>query len=195
MDDGLQNPSLKKDLKLVVVDGGYGFGNERVLPAGPLREPIQRGLARADAFVVVGPDRLGLAARLRPRAPVLMASLAPDAAAQGLAGHKVHAFAGIGRPDKFFATLDALGARRAASHAFADHHPYSEAEIMRLIDGAAGDGAALVTTAKDHVRIPAALRARVSAVKVDLVFDDNAALERLLRAAAVPARSPEVAHG
>jgi tetraacyldisaccharide 4'-kinase len=195
MDDGLQNPSLKKDLELVVVDGGYGFGNEHVLPAGPLREPLARGLARADAFVVVGPDRFGLAARLRSRAPVLTATLKPDAAAPALAGRTVHAFAGIGRPDKFFATLDALGARRAASHAFADHHPYSEAEIARLLDGASGDGAVLVTTAKDHVRVPAALRARVTAVPVVLAFDDEADLERILRAAVKPAHAPEAAHG
>jgi tetraacyldisaccharide 4'-kinase len=126
---------------------------------------------------------------------VLTAALKPDAATQALAGRKVHAFAGIGRPDKFFATLDALGARRTASHAFTDHHPYSEAEIVRLLDSASGDGAILVTTAKDHVRIPAALRARVTAVPVTLAFDDGAALERLLRAAVSPARAPEIAHG
>jgi tetraacyldisaccharide 4'-kinase len=193
MDDGLQNPALKKDLQLVVVDGGYGFGNERVLPAGPLREPLARGLARADAFVVVGPDKLGLAPRLKAHAPVLTASLVPDAAAQSLAGRTVYAFAGIGHPDKFFATLDALGARRAASHAFADHHPYSEAEITSLLERAKGDGAIAVTTAKDLVRVPAALRRHVTAVKVELVFDDTAALERLLRAAASPAQ--EQAHG
>jgi tetraacyldisaccharide 4'-kinase len=195
MDDGLQNPSLKKDLKLVVVDGGYGFGNEHVLPAGPLREPLSRGLARADAFVIVGPDPLGFATRLQARAPVLTAALKPDPAAQALAGRTVYAFAGIGRPDKFFTTLDALGARRAASHAFADHHPYTEAEILRLIDGAESADAVLVTTAKDHVRIPEKLRARVTAVKVDLLFDDSAALERILRAAVTPVRTREAIHG
>jgi tetraacyldisaccharide 4'-kinase len=193
MDDGLQNPSLKKDLRLVVVDGGYGFGNERVLPAGPLRETLARGLARADSFIIVGPDRLGLAARLGARAPVFAATLVPDAAARGLAGRKVHAFAGIGRPDKFFATLDAIGARCTRSRAFADHHPYTDAEIMRLIDDAAQDGALAVTTAKDHVRIPEKLRARVAAVKVELEFADEAALARLLRAAVAPPQSPMVA--
>jgi tetraacyldisaccharide 4'-kinase len=196
MDDGLQNPSLRKDMNLVVVDGETGFGNERVLPAGPLREPIQRGLARAHAFVLVGPDKTGLRARLMKQAPVLAASLVPDAAASALAGRKVHAFAGIGRPEKFFATLDALGAKRAASHAFADHHPYAEAEVARLIEAAEKDGAVAVTTAKDLVRLPASLRNRVTTVNVDLVFDDMPALERLLRAAAAPERPHEaVAHG
>jgi tetraacyldisaccharide 4'-kinase len=193
MDDGLQNPALRKDLRLVVVDGGYGFGNERVLPAGPLREPLARGVARAHAFVVIGPDRLGVAARLRARAPVLTASLVPDAAARALAGRKVHAFAGIGRPEKFFATLDALGAQRAAARAFADHHPYGEHEIAPLAAAAEREGAILVTTTKDHVRLPPVLRGRVVAVKVELVFDDQPALERLLRAATAPAQAR--AHG
>jgi tetraacyldisaccharide 4'-kinase len=196
MDDGLQNPALKKDMSLVVVDGETGFGNGRVLPAGPLREPLARGLARAQGFVLVGPDRTGLRAQLMKHAPVLAASLVADAAARSLAGRKVHAFAGIGRPEKFFATLDALGARRAASHAFADHHPYSEAQAARLIEAAAADGAVAVTTAKDIVRLPAALRGRVTTVNVDLVFDEMPALERLLRAAAAPKRPHEAsAHG
>lgn len=186
MDDGLQNPALRKDLRLVVVDGGYGFGNEHVLPAGPLRETLARGLARADAFVVVGADRLGLIPRLRAIAPVLTASLVAEESARLLAGRRVHAFAGIGRPEKFFATLDALGAHFSASRAFADHHPYTEDEIARLIAAAERDGAVLVTTAKDHVRLPAALRDRVVAIKVDLRFDDRPALERLLRAAVTP---------
>jgi tetraacyldisaccharide 4'-kinase len=193
MDDGLQNPSLRKDLRIVVVDGSYGFGNERVLPAGPLREPLARGLARADAFVVIGPDRRGLARRLGAQAPVLAAALVPDDAARGLSGRKLHAFAGIGRPEKFFATLDAIGAVRAAAHAFADHHPYSAIEIERLLADAERAGAVLVTTTKDHVRLPPALRARVTAVAVDLAFEDRAALERLLRAAVAPAEA--AAHG
>jgi len=195
MDDGLQNPALKKDLSLVVVDGESGFGNGRVLPAGPLREPLAHGLERAQAFVLVGPDRTDLRTRLMRQAPVLTASLVPDAAARALTGRKVHAFAGIGRPEKFFVTLDALGARRTASHAFADHHPYTDAEVARLIDAATADGAIAVTTAKDLVRLTAALRQRVTAVNVDLVFDDVTALERLLRAAAAPRPHDAVAHG
>jgi len=195
MDDGLQNPALRKDLSLVVVDGETGFGNARVLPAGPLREPLARGLARAHAFILVGSDRAGLRTWLAAHAPVLSASLVPDATARALAGRKVHAFAGIGRPEKFFATLDAVGARRAASHAFADHHPYTEAEIARLVAAAAADHAIAVTTSKDFVRLPAAQRAQVTAVNVDLVFEDGAELERLLRAAAAPRPHEVVTHG
>jgi tetraacyldisaccharide 4'-kinase len=183
MDDGLQNPAVRKDLRLVVVDAAYGFGNERVLPAGPLREPLARGLGRADAFVLIGEDRHGLASTLSRHAPVLRAAFVPDNAARALAGRKVYAFAGIGRPEKFFATLDALGTVRIAAHRFPDHHPYSEEEITSLIDAAKRGGAIPVTTAKDFVRLPAGARDMVTAVTGDLVFDDSAALERLLRAA------------
>src|SRR5262245_39790092 len=113
MDDGLQNPSLVKDLSLVVVDGGYGFANERVLPAGPLREPIAGGIARADAIVLVGEDATG-AVRHFAGKPVLAARIVPDEAGMRFAGKPVVAFCGIGRPEKFFATLKSLGAVLAA---------------------------------------------------------------------------------
>lgn len=195
MDDGLQNPALRKDLRLVVVDGGAGFGNERVLPAGPLREPLARGLARASAFVLIGDDERGLAPRLARHAPVLRVRLVPDARARALAGVAVHAFAGIARPEKFFATLAALGARVAGTHAFADHHPYSEAELALLADAAARAGAILVTTAKDFVRVPERRRAAVTPVGVDLVFDEPKSIESLLRAAMMDAADAERRHG
>src|SRR6266852_1887468 len=121
LDDGLQNPTLAKDLSLLVIDGAYGLGNGRVLPAGPLREPLQSGLARADAVVLMGEDRAGVTPLLAGKT-VLRARLAPENAA-ALAGRAVVAFAGIGRPAKFFTTLERIGARLAARHAFPDHHP------------------------------------------------------------------------
>ena len=117
----------------------------------------------------------------------------PEATARALAGRKILAFAGIGRPDKFFATLDSLGAQRTATRAFADHHPYSDTEIVQLLSDAERDGAIAVTTTKDHVRVPASLRDRVTTVKVELVFEDSGAIENLLRAAVAPAAM--VAHG
>lgn len=180
MDDGLQNPSLQKDLSLVVVDGGYGFGNGRVLPAGPLREPLARGLARADAFVLIGDDDRNLADPLKAHAPVLRARLVPDAEARLLSGRRVLAFAGIGRPEKFFATLRALGATIAEMRAFADHHPYTAEEVAGLLEAARRAGATPVTTAKDWVRVPEDARARVTPVRVELAFDDEKAVEALL---------------
>jgi tetraacyldisaccharide 4'-kinase len=181
MDDGLQNPSVKKDLSFVVVDGPYGFGNGCVMPAGPLREPLSRGLARADAFVLIGRDDHGLATTLARHAPVLRAALVPDAAARRLAGRKVHAFAGIGRPQKFFATLKELGAICVSTAEFPDHHAYSSDDARRQIETAKGDGAIAVTTAKDLVRLPAETRAAITAVNVDLEFDDRVSLSAMLR--------------
>src|SRR5271170_3295535 len=109
MDDGFQNPGLAKDLSLLVVDGAVGFGNARLLPAGPLREPIDSGLARAQAVVLIGPDQAGVARRIAGALPMLGARLVPDAGWDALRGRRVVAFAGIGRPQKFFAALEAHG--------------------------------------------------------------------------------------
>ncbi|PWC40687.1 tetraacyldisaccharide 4'-kinase [Azospirillum sp. TSO22-1] len=177
MDDGFQNPALAKDLSLLVVDGATGFGNGRLVPAGPLREPVARGLARADAVVVMGDDRAGVAARVAPL-PVLRARIEADEAE--LAGRRVLAFAGIGRPEKFFDTLRALGAGVAEAHPFADHHPYREDEVRRLLARAEALAAEPVTTAKDAVRLPTALRDRVRVLPVRAAWDDPAALDTLL---------------
>jgi len=180
MDDGLQNPGLRKDLSFVVIDGGYGFGNGRLLPAGPLREPVERGLARASAVVLIGEDTRGVATSLPAGLPVLRARLEPDEAALHLRGRSVIAFAGIGRPAKFFQTLHEIGAHVIEVTEFADHHPYNEAEIMRLADNAQRRSATLVTTTKDVVRLPAATRALATAVGVRLRFGEPETLDRLL---------------
>ena len=181
MDDGLQNNSLAKDLSLLVIDGGYGFGNGRIIPAGPLRESPARGFARADAVVLVeDPAARNVAIRRTNGLPWLDARLVPDDAATRLVGRPVMAFAGIGRPQKFFATLQALGCRLAGGQAFADHHVYRPDEIMQLVELASQLGAELVTTTKDMVRLPADARAMVTAVAITLEFDDAGALDRLL---------------
>ena len=131
MDDGFQNNAIAKSLNLLVIDGGYGFGNGRVMPAGPLREPVATGLARADAAIVMTPDSRDVAASLENAGlPVLLARLAVLPSAERLAGRKVVAFAGIGRPEKFFGTLEELGCILVARYGFADHHDYTVEEIM-----------------------------------------------------------------
>lgn len=179
MDDGFQNPTLVKDLSLVVVDGGYGFGNGRVMPAGPCREPVDKGLARAHAVVLIGEDRTN-AARYLGNLPVLRARLIPGPEAAQLAGSRVIAFAGIGRPGKFFETLRNVGAKIVSKHGFADHHPYTRGEIEELVAEANDSGALLVTTAKDMVRIPPDLRRGIAVLTVTLGWDDPDMLDRLL---------------
>jgi tetraacyldisaccharide 4'-kinase len=187
LDDGLQNTSLVHDLAFLVIDGGYGFGNGRVMPAGPLREPVSTGLARADAVVLVGEDQIGLRARLGDTT-VLRARLVPRAATD-LLEKPVVAFAGIGRPAKFFATLEGQGARLLARHAFPDHHVYAEAELGRLCVEAGTQGAVLITTAKDAARLSPSWRAQVRVLAVDVAWEDEVALAAML------ARLASTGHG
>jgi len=179
MDDGYQNPSMVKDLSLVVVDGGYGFGNGRVIPAGPCREAVAAGLARADAVVLMGEDKTG-ARRQFGDLPVLSARLLPGPEADRFRGRKVVAFAGIGRPAKFFDTLEACGAELVGAHSFPDHHAFSRSELSDLIAEAERQGALLSTTAKDAVRVPTDLRPALSVLTVRLQWQDPAALDLLL---------------
>jgi tetraacyldisaccharide 4'-kinase len=176
MDDGFQNFTLEKDLSVVVVDAQTGFGNKRIIPAGPLRENIAQGLARADAVILVGD---GTPALPGFGGPVLRARLVPTDAA-GLSGARVLAFAGIGRPEKFFATLRSLGAEIVEEREYDDHHAYTASEFARLRAKAKAADAQLMTTEKDFVRLTPAERQDVHFVPVQAVFDDPAALDALL---------------
>jgi tetraacyldisaccharide 4'-kinase len=182
MDDGLQNPAIAKTFSLLVIDGGYGFGNGRVMPSGPLREAIDRGLGRVQAAVLVGDDRTGVTKRLPEALPVLRARLMPDPAALALAGKPVVAFAGIGRPEKFFETLVEMGCTLVEALPYPDHHDFSPEDVMLACEIAAAKGAVVVTTMKDYVRLPSDARAMVQPVPVSLEWEDPAALARLLAA-------------
>lgn len=180
MDDGFQNPSVIKDVTVIVVDGPRGFGNGRLIPAGPLREPLADGLARADVMVLIGDDPYGIGRRMAAK-PVLRASMQPaEDTAERLAGAAVVAFAGIGHPQKFFATLRDLGCTLVAAHSFADHHVYRPKEIAAIVRQAESAQAAPVTTAKDFVRLDPALRSGIEVVPITLAWHDEAALERIL---------------
>ncbi len=178
LDDGLDNATLALDFRLVAIDGEVGFGNGRRLPAGPLRQGIELGLARADLVLLIGADRTGVAQRVGR--PLLPARIAPAAAAPALAGRPVLAFAGIARPAKFFETLRTIGARVIETRAFPDHHRYRPEEIMRLVERAAALGATPVTTEKDLVRLPVEARPMVVAMPIVLAFADEARLLALL---------------
>ncbi len=179
LDDGLQSPALHQDLPLLVVDGATGFGNGRVLPAGPLREPAARGAARCRACVLVGEDRVGALAALPSTLPVLRARLEPDAATRALAGRRVLALAGIARPGKFHDTLRLAGAELVATADFPDHHRFTPRELARILARARALDALPVTTPKDAVRLPADVRARVAVAGVSLLWEDPDAPERL----------------
>lgn len=182
MDDGHQNPSLAKDLSLLVVDAQTGWGAGKVFPAGPLREPVSAGLARAHAVILMKPfaefqpdwRALGLD---RLEKPVLSAWLEPaEPAPEG----PLFAFAGIGRPQKFFDALTAAGGELAETAAFPDHHAYAPRELETLASLARAHGARLITTEKDAARLPAPARARTLVFPVRAAFAEPARLDALL---------------
>ncbi|MEO1966505.1 tetraacyldisaccharide 4'-kinase [Hyphomonas sp.] len=182
MDDGHQNPSLAKDLSLIVIDAAAPFGNGHVLPKGPLREPVADGLARADGVILMGEGK-ELTAVQKSRLPVVRAGLAP---AGKVPEGPLVAFAGIGRPVKFFDSLTEAGADLQDSVPYGDHHAYTASDLKFLHDLAAHRGARLITTSKDHVRLPAKERARILVFPVEARFEDEAALAALLAPVLTP---------
>ncbi len=183
MDDGLQNPSLAKTLAFAVVDAATGVGNGRVFPAGPLRVPLRRQWPHIGGVILVGEGAAGEAVASEAMArgcPVHRARLVPDAA--DLSSGPWLAFAGIGRPEKFFSTLREAGAVLAGTRSFPDHHPYRDAELTALADEAHRLGARIITTEKDAVRLPTHFAARVEVLKVVLRFEDAESVRRQLTA-------------
>lgn len=186
LDDGFQDPSLIKDLSIIVVDATRGFGNGRCLPAGPLREPVHVGLKRANAVISIGEPEAQSQFRERSadqtgRIAHITASLQPIEMGMPWAEGRYLAFAGIGNPEKFFATLRGLGAPLVRTVALDDHQKLARPMIQRLMKEAQSMDAQLVTTEKDAARLPADLRSGILSLPVRLEFDDAHALETLLK--------------
>jgi tetraacyldisaccharide 4'-kinase len=189
MDDGLQNPSLRKDLAIIVVDGRRGIGNGRIFPAGPLRAPLESQIARAHALLLVGPPDAAaavVAMAQRRLLPVLHGRLEADRQSlAALTGRRIMAFAGIADPQKFFATLAEAGLLVAERISFADHHRYTPAEARMLLERAQAQNLLLLTTEKDHARLTgdrqlAGLAERTAVLPVQLVIEEQAWFRDLL---------------
>ena len=184
LDDGFQNPSIAKDLSIVVVDAESGFGNGRVIPAGPLRESVARGLERADLLLAIGDTAAQKGFRARwggvIGCPILSAHLEPLRTGMDWNGLRALAFAGIGRPEKFFRTLRELGAEVVRSVPLGDHQPLTAALMKRLEVEAQTLGAQLVTTEKDAVRLPSSFRQKVLTLPVRLSLEEPLAIEAAL---------------
>lgn len=176
MDDGHQNPSVSKDISLIVIDAAAPFGNGFVLPKGPLREPVADGLARAHGVILMGEGK-ELTAVQKSRLPVVRAGLSPSGK---VPEGPLVAFAGIGRPVKFFDALKEAGADLREGVPYGDHHAFTPGDLKFLHDLAASHGARLITTSKDHVRLPPSEQARILVFPVEARFEDEAALAALL---------------
>lgn len=178
MDDGLQNPQLHKDIKIVVIDSGSGFGNKFPIPAGPLREPLRCGLKQADAFILIGEDRYNVSSLLPPEKPVFRARL--DVPESWLADRKSSyvAFCGLGRPEKFRKTILKKGLNLVHWETYPDHHDYTRADLEYLDNLAAEKNAHLLTTEKDAQRLPADFHWRSGPphiMPVEMIWDDGGA--------------------
>lgn len=172
MDDGMQNPYLAHDLEIGVFDGGSGVGNGWLMPAGPLRVPFASGVGQLDLAVINGVDETGLAGRIPAGVRQFTARLHPEKSViEELADTPLLAFAGIGRPKRFFASLEAAGGNVVRKLSFADHHPYSQHDLMQILEDAQRHGAEMITTQKDWMRLPADWRARVAMLPVTLEID------------------------
>ena len=182
MDDGFQNTSLYKNISLLAVDGGYGFGNKRVMPAGPLREGLVDGLSRADMAIVTGADETDVIHRIQSYCPAYTAFLSPQPNV-AVDGKSVFAFAGIGRPEKFYATLRNIGCNVKGTKNFPDHHRFTSDQIMWICDRATELDAVPVTTEKDYVRLPDDVKSKIEFLQISLEWDDPSIPNQIVEAA------------
>lgn len=181
MDDGLQNGSLNMDIKFVVVDGSVGFGNGKTLPAGPLREPLHEGLKRADAFILIGKDKTGVLDLLPSDKPLFNASVEVPHNAKPDPSKKYVAFAGLGRPEKFYFQLQHMGLDVAGWHPFPDHYPYAPEDLKKLAAEAKQKSAILITSEKDYRRLPEGDFGTILHVPIEINWQDENALIAFLK--------------
>ncbi|MCI5050582.1 MAG: tetraacyldisaccharide 4'-kinase [Rickettsiales bacterium] len=184
MDDGLQNPSIVKDMTINVVDGTYGFGNGFVMPAGPCRESVKRSMRKSDAVLIMNDEEHP---RIRRYIPEAMPVFAGKVQAQDGLPKDVswHAFAGIAQPDKFFRTLESMGANIVLKSRFADHYWFKQTDLDRLLRESEEHGAQLITTEKDAMRLPEEFTQYVTVLPVELVVEPEAAWHEQIKRALV----------
>ncbi|MBA5727111.1 tetraacyldisaccharide 4'-kinase [Bombella mellum] len=180
LDDGLQDPSLHKDMNILVIDGPAGLGNQRLLPAGPLRETLADALPRLHAVTLFGKDPHHIINQIPPDMPLLRGTLSAGPAIRKLQGHQIIAFAGIGRPQKFFSTLQDAGLTLLRTLTFPDHHIYSRRELKQLAQLAHAPDTVLVTTEKDYVKLPPLFQNFVTSLDIEPRWNNPALASELL---------------
>lgn len=178
LDDGFQNPFLFKDLQILVVDAGYGFGNEFLMPAGPLREPVFFGSKRADLVVIIGEDKTNIARYFSDKS-IIYGKIIPINS-ESFIGKNVIAFCGIGRPRKFFDSLKNTGAKIIKKIQYADHYLYSNRDLKGLIALAKNNNAKLVTTKKDWVRIEPDYQSEIEFLDIKIEFDNPDLIKEMM---------------
>jgi len=180
MDDGFQNPTIGKTFSILVFDGPYGVGNNQLIPSGPLRETLGRGMSRADAVVIIGEDLHDLQSKIPENIPLFSVTTSPIISKKLKVAKSVIGFAGIGRPRKFLETLKTLNVEIQDFVPFPDHHKFRNSEIEDLIRRASETGAQLVTTTKDFVRLPPNTKNSVIAMDIELNWANQNQIKALL---------------
>jgi tetraacyldisaccharide 4'-kinase len=172
MDDGLQNPSIIKDLAILIIDGDYGFGNDLIIPSGPLREPINVGIKKADLVIIVGKDKHQIAKNFCTNKKIIYAKTVPINC-ENLSKKSVIAFCGIGRPEKFYKSLEEVGVNIITKFSYADHHQYKEIEIRKMINLAKKNNVKLITTKKDWIRLEEAYQNQIEYLDIKIEFENQ----------------------
>ena len=177
MDDGFQNPTLHKDISFIVIDGGFGFGNFRAIPSGPLRETFSQGIKRAQAAIIIGEDKTSIKKHLG-ELPTFSGKIIPLPIAQQ--EKEIIAFAGIGRPQKFYESLKQAGGKVIETYDFPDHHPYTTQDTQELEKRAKELDAVLYTTSKDYVKLPKEFQKKVEVLSIKIDWEDETSLRNFI---------------
>tara|TARA_B100001123_G_C15237893_1_gene997920 strand:+ start:50 stop:1045 length:996 start_codon:yes stop_codon:yes gene_type:complete len=180
MDDGFQNPTIKKDFSIIVINGEQEFGNKKVLPSGPLRESINRGLSRTNLIIVIGEISKELKNKIPSHIPTINSSFVINNEKKIFRGQKISAFAGIAYPEKFFNSLRTQGAKIVKEIIYPDHHIFNENDLLNLAEIANKTNSILVTTKKDYIRIPKSYHSLVNTLEGEIEFEDENLLLEIL---------------
>ena len=180
MDDGFQNPTIQKNFSIVVINASQEFGNKRVMPAGPLRESINRGLSRTNLVIVIGNASNTLRKTIPTQIPIIEAKFQINKETKIFKGQKITAFAGIAYPEKFFYSLEEQGAKIVKEIVYPDHHIYDENDLLNLAETANKTQSILVSTRKDYVRIPKSYRSLVNTLDGEIVFENESLILEIL---------------
>ena len=180
MDDGFQNPSIYKDFSIIVINASQEFGNKRVMPAGPLRESIKRGLSRTNLVIVIGDVTDYLQKTIPNHIPIISAKFNINNENKIFKGQKITAFAGIAYPEKFFTSLREQGAKIVKEITYPDHHIYDENDLLSLAETANKTQSILVSTQKDFVRVPKSYRSLVNTLDGEIVFENKNLIQEIL---------------
>ena len=173
MDDGFQNPTLQKDFSIIVVNSEQGFGNKRVIPSGPLRESITRGISRTNLVITIGEIKESIKSKIPKHIPIIKGLFKINNEQKIFKGQKITAFAGIAFPEKFFNSLRNQKAKIVREISYPDHHIFDENDLLNLAEIANKNQSILVTTKKDFVRIPKSYRSLVNTLDGEIEFEDE----------------------